>query len=271
MNRHYIQKTILFICLFISFSNSYCDIIDELAKKYKDLPDKPKSVEFIPPIYDDNRKLLGYGRSGVIQEKSIKKKDQQTNNKKQNNNLDNIANNCKNLKILPIYHDKCPMPCSFGYRKFYYFIFIIINPYSFLFFHFSDKMLMFLLICSILFFFYVIVKILLKKIDIKNNLNQIIPIIASIFFLSLAVFEIEIIEEMAFYSLLKIIVSATLFYICFIIKNSKSILFWLALSLAIVFNPIVQIHLNDSNLWQIIDVFTILYLIVYIIELQKRK
>ena len=39
------------------------EIIDELAKKYENLPDKPKPVEFIPPIYDDNGKLLGYGRS----------------------------------------------------------------------------------------------------------------------------------------------------------------------------------------------------------------
>jgi hypothetical protein len=102
-----------------------------------------------------------------------------------------------------------------------------------------------------------------KQIDLKNNLNQIIPIIASIIFLFLAIFEIEVIDEDAFYSLLKIIVSATLFYIAFIIKNSKSILFWLAISLGILFNPIVQIHLNDSGLWVFIDIVTIVFFLIY--------
>jgi ABC-type proline/glycine betaine transport system permease subunit len=113
-------------------------------------------------------------------------------------------------------------------------------------------------------------KVSIKQIDFKNNLNQIIPIIASIIFLLFAIFEIEIIEEVAFYSLLRIIVSATLFYISFIIKNSKSILFWLAISLGILFNPIVQIHLNDSDLWNIIDVCTIIYLILYAVTKLKR-
>lgn len=112
----------------------------------------------------------------------------------------------------------------------------------------------------------------LKRIDFKNNLNQIIPIVASIIFLLLAIFEIEIIDEDAFYSLLKIVVSATLFYISFIIKNSKSILFWLAISLGILFNPIVQIHLKDSDLWNTIDICTIIYLIAYTVtKLQRIK
>ncbi|WP_372520691.1 DUF6804 family protein [Candidatus Ruminimicrobiellum ovillum] len=123
-----------------------------------------------------------------------------------------------------------------------------------------------------LFLYFVFIKILFKKIDIKNNLNQIIPIIVSMIFLSLAIFEIDIIEEDAFYSLLKIIVSATLFYISLILKNSKSILFWLALSLGILFNPIVPIHLGNSDLWKSIDIFTIVYLFVYtVVKLRKKE
>lgn len=120
--------------------------------------------------------------------------------------------------------------------------------------------------------YFLITKTPIKKIDIKNNLNQIIPIMVSIIFLSLAIFEIDIAEEAAFYSLLRIIVSATLFYISLILKDSKSVLFWLSLSLGILFNPIVPIHLDDSNLWKYIDIFTITYLFIYtIIKLKKRE
>lgn len=129
---------------------------------------------------------------------------------------------------------------------------------------FSNYMIyMFFILLSIIILYFIITKTPIKQIDFKNNLNQIIPIIVSIIFLSFAIFEIDIIEEDAFYSLLKIIVSATLFYISFLIKNSKSILFWLAISLGILFNPIVQIHLKDSDLWVFIDIATIIFLLIY--------
>lgn len=135
---------------------------------------------------------------------------------------------------------------------------------------------LFCILSSIVVLYFIIIFIIpktpIKQIDFKNNLNQIIPIIASIVFLLFAIFEIEIIEEAAFYSLLRIIVSATLFYIAFVLKDSKSILFWLAISAGILFNPFVQIHLNDSGLWNIIDVCTIIYLISYtVIKLQRKK
>ncbi len=141
----------------------------------------------------------------------------------------------------------------------------------------SEELFIFVISCfsfllSILILYFIVTKTSLKKIDIKNNLNQIIPIIASVIFLSFAIFEIDIIEESAFYSLLRIIVSATLFYISFILKNSKSVLFWLALSLGILFNPIVPIRLDDSDLWKPIDIFTIIYMFAYIvIKLKKRE
>jgi Ca2+/Na+ antiporter len=67
-----------------------------------------------------------------------------------------------------------------------------------------------------------------------------------------------------FYTLLRIIVTVASCYIIYLEFVKKNIFFYLFVSTAVLFNPIIQLHFR-RNTWQTIDVLTIFLFIVYLI------
>lgn len=99
----------------------------------------------------------------------------------------------------------------------------------------------------------------------KNFLNKnkelLILILLSLIFLFIAVYNNF---SEGFYTLLRIIITVTSCYVIYLEFIKKNFFFYLFLTTAVLFNPIIQLHFH-RNTWRIIDFSTILLLIAYLI------
>lgn len=72
-----------------------------------------------------------------------------------------------------------------------------------------------------------------------------VPLIISVILLILAALPLD--WPYGYYQLLRIVVFGTSIYLCFLSHRSKSPgWFWLFVSIAIIFNPVLKIHLSRS-------------------------
>ena len=70
-----------------------------------------------------------------------------------------------------------------------------------------------------------------------------------------------------YYTFMKFVVTGvTVYYAYFIYKglNKQDFWFWGMVAIAILFNPVIEIHLGDKNIWQVIDVVVMIYLFIFI-------
>lgn len=76
-----------------------------------------------------------------------------------------------------------------------------------------------------------------------------------------------------YYTLLRWAVAAIAIFYAYILYSAeiKNIWLWLLIAIAILFNPIAPIYLNDKIIWNIIDVITAGFLIGLIIRFKKIK
>lgn len=120
---------------------------------------------------------------------------------------------------------------------------------------------------------------------IKDNLGKVIPLTLTISMLLLAI----IIDDMdyGFYTLLKIIVFATSCYFIYLIADKDNLKYceilllfshwddiifgWCFILIALIFNPIIPIRLQQDT-WKFMDFVAIMLFILYpIIFLYKNK
>jgi len=99
----------------------------------------------------------------------------------------------------------------------------------------------------------------------KKNLNKNKELLILIFLSSILLFiAVDNRFSEGFYTLLRIIVTATSCYIIYLEFVKKNIFFYLFVATAVLFNPIIQLHFRRDT-WQIIDVLSILLFITYLI------
>ena len=74
-----------------------------------------------------------------------------------------------------------------------------------------------------------------------------------------------------YYTLLRVIVTATSVYFTYYLyveTKKQDFWFWTLVGVAILFNPIIIIHL-DRNMWEVVDVFTVIFFILFILKHKK--
>lgn len=75
-----------------------------------------------------------------------------------------------------------------------------------------------------------------------------------------------------YYTLMKFIVTGTMIYYAYQINETlkeQDFWFWTPVGIAILFNPIIPIHLGDKGLWMIIDIVVIGFLITLITKIKN--
>jgi len=98
--------------------------------------------------------------------------------------------------------------------------------------------------------------------------NIVIPPIIVAVLLIIAIFPIE---EYSYYILLRWVVCLTAVYICFFsYKAERMNWVWIMGIVAIVFNPIVPLHMS-KEFWQVIDFVTAVIFIGVVVFLRKEK
>jgi hypothetical protein len=85
----------------------------------------------------------------------------------------------------------------------------------------------------------------------KTSISSRIPAIVSVILLGISFLGWPI----GFYSILRIIVAATAVYYAYRIYTvaMSGYWFWLFVGIAILFNPLIPIHVGDKSIWQVID------------------
>lgn len=101
----------------------------------------------------------------------------------------------------------------------------------------------------------------------NQKINK-IPIIISILLLLLA---IPSIFPYGYYTLLRFVVCATAIYLAYISKKLKTLMWlWVMIAIALLFNPIWQIHFSKIN-WVLIDLITACLFIASLVKLDKKE
>lgn len=77
-----------------------------------------------------------------------------------------------------------------------------------------------------------------------------------------------------YYTLMKFVVTGvTAYYAYYIyeVVQRQNFWFWFLIATAILFNPIIPIHLGDKSLWEVIDVVVIIFLISLIFKFRRKR
>jgi len=77
----------------------------------------------------------------------------------------------------------------------------------------------------------------------------------------------------AYYVFLRFVVTGVMaYYAYYIYKKLKKIdyWFWATVVMAIIFNPFTPVHFGDKGIWMFIDSFTVIFLIILVIYLDKK-
>ena len=96
------------------------------------------------------------------------------------------------------------------------------------------------------------------------------PAITAIVFLILSFLD----WPYGYYTFMKFIVTgSTIYYAYYIYEQLKKqdFWFWILVGIAILFNPIVPIHLGDKDLWSLIDIVVIVFLVSLMSKLKNKK
>lgn len=79
-------------------------------------------------------------------------------------------------------------------------------------------------------------------------------------------------DSYSYYTFMKFIVTGVMFYHAyFIYEILKKInhWFWGSVGTAVLFNPVIPIHLGDKDLWMVIDILVIGFLISSMIKINR--
>ena len=94
------------------------------------------------------------------------------------------------------------------------------------------------------------------------------PVIVGIFSMGVTIFPVPY----GIYNLNRIIITAIAVYYAYYIYQilkKQDFYFWALVFIAVLFNPIVPIHLNEKSIWLVIDLITAIFLIILINKLKK--
>jgi len=97
-----------------------------------------------------------------------------------------------------------------------------------------------------------------------------IPAIAAIIFLLLTFLDWS---SYGYYTLMKFVVTGVcVYYAYWLYEKLQATNFWFLflVATAILFNPIIPISLGDKNLWEVIDIVVIIFLISLIFKFREK-
>lgn len=96
------------------------------------------------------------------------------------------------------------------------------------------------------------------------------PAIIGIIFLLLSFFD----WPYSFYTILRIVVTIVAIYYAYYLYETfqkTGFWFWLLVVIAILFNPIIPVHLYDKSIWSVIDVVVAIFFLGIIIKFREKK
>jgi len=102
----------------------------------------------------------------------------------------------------------------------------------------------------------------------KNKIYQ-FPAVIAVVSLFLAVFP----WPYAFYGINRVIVTVVVIYYAWLmheLKRKKDFYFWGLIFLAVLFNPVLPVHLYSKGVWGFVDVIAVIFLIVFITKFKKK-
>jgi hypothetical protein len=113
------------------------------------------------------------------------------------------------------------------------------------------------------------ISVIKKNSNIKSLEIKLWPLIVTIIILVITIFP----WDYAFYMVSKVGVCAAFIYYCFVNykkgEEKQSRYFWYFLVLAILFNPVIPIHLFYRFVWILVDLVVIVFLFNYYSTLKK--
>jgi len=104
---------------------------------------------------------------------------------------------------------------------------------------------------------------------IKNIKLSIIPAIIAIVLLLLSFLD----WPYGYYTFLRVVVTiVAIYYAYYLYETIKELNFWFwgSVIIAILFNPIIPIHLGDKAVWGVIDVIVAIFFVCLIIKFKKK-